>query len=69
MRRTTRQQPAQLVSVSLLVDRELLNVIDAAARMLGVDRQMVLLRGFDLLTYATSTISGYEEHLVLGGVL
>jgi hypothetical protein len=37
--------------------------------MLGVDRQMVLLRGFDLLTYATSTISGYEEHLVLGGVL
>jgi hypothetical protein len=57
------------VSVPLLVDRELLAQIDAAARTMGVDRQTVLLRSFGLLTYATGTLLGHEQHPILGGVL
>lgn len=69
MRRRIERQPAQLVSLNLLVDRDLLAVIDSAARVLGVDRQAVLLQGFDLLTYATFATESGIGHCEHSGML
>ena len=69
MRRTNREQhTAQLVSITLLVDKPTLIQLDAAARVLGVDRRGVLLEGFNLLTHAYSAQYGHDEHSKPSGV-
>ncbi len=64
-RKATGRQPAQLVTVSLILPRPLLEEIDAAARLLEVDRQTLLLRGFEVLSFAAAAMYGHDEHLEL----
>jgi hypothetical protein len=58
--------PSPAVCVTLVLERSTADDLDAAARMLGVDRQEVLLRGLDLLTVATAVVCGHSEHVPPG---
>ncbi len=63
MRRNRNQTlPPPSVCVTLLLERSMVDDLDEAARLLGVTRQDVLLRGFGLLTHAAVAVLGHAEH-------
>jgi hypothetical protein len=62
MRNEARAVAGTHVVVTLTVPRPLLNEIDRAANLLGLDRCGVLLRAFGVLSAAASVILGHDEH-------
>jgi hypothetical protein len=61
-RRPGSSLPPPAVCVTLLLERSTVDDLDAAARLLGVSRQEVLLRGFALLTHAAVAVLGHAQH-------
>lgn len=58
----TQKIKAPLVLCTLTLTREQADALDVAGRTLGLDRQGVLLRGFDVMSVAVGVVLGHDEH-------
>ena len=67
MLRKERQQTGSHVLLTLVFDKPTVQSIDDAARILGIDRQEVLRRGFEMLSVAASVMYGHADHAQLVG--